>query len=140
MRYIFELSKYDLWWLEDKFARYRQLDREIAVRKDELKKTNEDENIGGGKSNVPCNPIESQVVREQSDEFILTRQKWKKGIRNVHESCTDLEKSILVTKFWSNQNYLSWEEVGKIHHISKTTAYDVRYSIMERVAKEIGYI
>ncbi|TWK08611.1 hypothetical protein CHCC20442_4324 [Bacillus licheniformis] len=140
MRNIFELSRYDLWWLEDKFIRYQQLDKEIAIRKEELKMQEPDENVGGGKSNVPGNPIESQIIKEQSDPYIITRQHWKRAIEQVYNDCTEEEQQVLQEKFWSNQNYLSWPEIGERHHFSKTTIYDMRYSILERFAKEIGYI
>lgn len=140
MRNIFELSKHDLWWLEDKFKRYEQLDKEVAIRKEELKIKKTDENIGGGKSNTVSSPVEIQVIKEQSDRYIINRQVWKKAIEDVYRASSKEEQEILEEKFWSNQTYLSWQEVGERHHISKTTIYDIRYSILERFAKKIGYI
>lgn len=140
MRNIFELSRNDLWWLEDKFQRYQQYDKEIAIRKEELKMKQTDENIGGGKSNLPSNPVERQVIKEQSDPYIVNRLKWKKAIEEVYKECTEDEQAILRDKFWSNQSYLTWPEVGEEHYMAKTTIYEVRYSILERFAKKIGYI
>lgn len=108
MRNIFELSRNDLWWLEDKFQRFEQLDKEIAIRKEELKIQKTDENVGGGKTNIPSNPVETQVIKEQSDPYITTRQEWK--------------------------------DVGSNNGFSKTSIYDMRYSILERFAEKIGYI
>lgn len=140
MRNIFELSKHDLWWLEDKFRRYKQFDREVAVRKEELKIKKVDENVGGGKSNTVSSPVENQVIKEQSDRYIINRQIWKKAVEDVYRHSTKDEQDILNEKFWSNQNYLSWQEVGERHHASRTKIYEIRYSILERFAKKIGYI
>lgn len=129
-----------MWWLEDKLQRYEQLDKEIAIRKEELKIQKSDENVGGGKSNIPSNPVETQIIKEQSDPYIITRQKWKKAIEEVYKECTEEEQKILDDKFWSNQNYLSWQEVGNRYHFSKTSIYEMRYSILERFAEKIGYI
>lgn len=140
MRNIFELSKHDLWWLEDKFRRYKQFDREIAIRKEEMKIKKVDENVGGGKSNTVSSPVENQVIKEQSDRYIINRQIWKKAIEDVYRNSTQDEQSILEEKFWSNQNYLSWQEVGERYHVSRTKVYEIRYSLLERFAKKIGYI
>lgn len=140
MRNMFELTRDDLVWLEDKFIRYNQLDREIAVRKEELKTREEDSNTGGGKTNIVGNPIESQIVKEQSDDFIITRQKWKRAIASVYDTSNDEVKSVITRKYWSSENYLTWEDIGKDHCMSKSQIYRLRYGILEKFAKLIGYI
>ena len=140
MRNMFELSRDDLVWLEDKFYGYNQLDREVAIRKEELKIKEEDTNIGGGKTNFAGNPIETQVIKEQSDEFILTRQKWKQSIDSVYLTSSEEVKQIISKKYWSDESYMNWEDIGKIHCMSKSQVYRVRYRVLERFAKLIGYI
>lgn len=140
MRNVFELSRDDLVWLENKFYRYNQLDREIAIRKEELKLKEVDDNIGGGKSNIAGRPIESQVIKEQSDNFIMIRQKWKKSIQEVYATSNEDIKIIIQRKYWGEDKYMNWEDIGKIHNMSKTQVYRVRYHILEKFAKLIGYI
>lgn len=140
MRNIFELNKQDLWWLEDKFQRYQQMDKEIAIRKEELKIKQTDENIGGGKSNTVSSPVESEVIKSMNDEYIREREKWKQGIDDVYNHCTENEQKILRDKFWSDQNYLSWQEIGEMNFTSRTKIYEIRYSLLQRFAKKIGYI
>lgn len=140
MRNIFELSKNDLWWLEDKFNRYGQIDKEIAIRKEELKIKQPDENIGGGKTNKTSSPTENQVMKEQLDPYISSRLKWKKAIDKIYNNCTEDEQKILRLKFWNNTNYHSWTNIADMCYISKTKVYEMRYSILQRFAKEIGYI
>ena len=57
--------------LDRKFANYHAYNKEIAIRKEELKLREVDENIGGGRSNIMSNPIESQVIKEMSDPYIM---------------------------------------------------------------------
>lgn len=140
MRNIFELNKNDLWWLEDKFNRYNQLDKEIAIRKEELRIKRPDDNIGGGKVNTPSSPVENQVIKEMSDQYIANRTKWKKGIDEVYEECTEEEKKILNLKFFNNTNYYSWTNVANECYMSRSKIYEVRYSILQEFAKKIGYI
>lgn len=142
MRNIFELDKTDLRWLEDKFKRHRQLDKEIAVRKEELSIKKADTNIGGGKSNIPSSPVEIQVMRSMSDEYIREREKWKKAIYKVFHNCDEDSQKIIRMKYWSEESYLSWEEIGEKPGInkSKSQMYRLRYSILKSFAEEIGYI
>lgn len=137
---LFELSRDELWWIEDKFKRFGQLNREIAMRKIELQIKEQDTNIGGGRSGGVHSPVESQVIKEQSDPFILTRQQWKDGITHVIDTATEEERAILALKYWSNQNYLTWSEVGERFHYSKSKIYDIRYDLLKRFAKKIGYL
>lgn len=140
MRNIFELNRGDLEWLEDKFERYKQLDKEIAIRKEELKIKETDENIGGGKSNTVSSPVENQVVKEQSDPYISTRLEWKKGIEETYSESSEEVKGIIHDKYWGDKSYLSWTAIGEEKYISKTQVYRLRYDVLERFAKKIGYI
>lgn len=140
MRNIFELSKDDLKWLEDKFERYKQLDKEIAIRKEELKMKETDENIGGGKSNTVSSPVEIQVIKEQTDPYIKTRLIWKDGIEKTYQESSEEVQQIINDKFWGDRSYLSWVAIGEDYYISKTQIYRLRYNVLEKFAKKIGYI
>lgn len=137
---MFELDKTDLHWLEDKFERYNQFDREIAIRKQELDIKEPDFNVGGGKSNIPSSPVENKVIKYQSDAFIKNRQNWKKAIKDTYIESESKEQQIIREKYWGQLSYLSWEEIGQRHNISKSQAYRLRYTILEKFAKKIGYI
>ncbi len=140
MRNILSLDSNDLKWLEDKFERYQQLDREIAIRKEELKIREDDQNIGGGKSNVVGNPIESQVIREQSDPFIVQREAWKRGIDKTLRQQNDDVKAMITDKYWGENSYMDWTALGKLHCCSQSKVYRIRYKFLEDFAKNIGYI
>lgn len=133
------LSKVDLIVLENIVKRYVKLDLEIAIKKEELKMREEDENIGGGKANIVGRPVELQVVREQSCEFIFMRQKWKKYIEETFNEQTPEVQAILRAKFWGEERHLSWEECGQRHGMSKTTIYRVRYFFLLGFAEKTGF-
>lgn len=140
MRNIFELSKSDLWWLEDKFHRYKQMDKEIAIRKEELKIKQVDENIGGGKTNQTSRPVETEVLKSMNDPYIKTRELWKTSIEKVYKESSEEVQKIVCEKYWSDKSYMSWSQIAKENYISKSQVYRLRYDILERFAKEIGYV
>jgi len=133
------LTKTDLQTLESLAKRYVRFDLEIAIKKEELKLREEDQNIGGGKANIVGRPVEMQVIREQSSEFIVQRQKWKVGIETAFLLQTAEVQNILRAKLWGEERHLSWEEVGERHGMSKTTIYRVRYYFLQRFGEIIGY-
>lgn len=140
MRNIFSLDSAELKWLEDKFERYHQLDREIAIRKEELRIREDDQNIGGGKSNVAGNPIESQVIKEQSDPFIQQREVWKRGIEKTIQKQNDDVKAMIRDKYWGENSYMDWTAIGALHCCSQSKIYRIRYKFLEEFARNIGYI
>lgn len=140
MRNIFELSKQDLWWLEDKFQRYKQMDKEIAIRKEELKIKQVDENIGGGKTNQISRPVENEVLKGINDPYIKTRELWKESIEKIYKESSEEVQKIVCEKYWSDKSYMSWSQIAKDNYISKSQVYRLRYDILERFAKEIGYV
>lgn len=140
MRDIFDLNRTDLQWLEDKFMRYEQLDREIAIRKEELKIKEQDDNIGGGKSNIVTSALENQVVKEMSDPYIMQRDVWKKAIEKTYDAQSEEVKKIIYEKYWGKDSYRDWESLGEAMNHSKSKMYRIRYKVLETFAKKIGYI
>lgn len=140
MRDIFELNSNDLKWLEDKFKRYHQLDREIAIRKEELKIKEPDTNTGGGKPNFISRTVEQQVVKEMSDPFIQQRTVWKKAIDHTINEQTDDVQVLIKDRFWGVNDFMDWETIGEVYGFSKSTVYRVRYKVLESFARKIGYI
>lgn len=140
MRSILNLDSNDLKWLEDKFERYHRLDREIAIRKEELKLREDDQNIGGGKSNVVGNPIESQIIKEQTDPFIMQREAWKKGIKQTLDKQNEDVQAMIQDKFWGENSYMDWTTIGELYKCSQSKTYRIRYKVLEEFAKNIGYI
>ncbi len=140
MRDIFELSRTDLAWLEDKFQRYNQLDREIAIRKEELKMKEIDENNGGGRSSFTSNPTETIVLREQSDKYIQTRLLWKNSILKTIEDQSEDIQDLINDKYWGQNNFMDWEPFGKMFGYSKSSIYRIRYKVLECFAEKIGYL
>jgi len=114
------------------------LDRMIAIKKEELKIREEDHNIGGGRSGMIGNPVELTVMREQSNEFILLHQKWKKAIEETYWEQSDEVRKIICLKYWSNETYLTWHQIGARFHIAKTPIYEIREKFLTEFARKIG--
>lgn len=116
------------------------MDKEIAIRKEELKIKQVDENIGGGKTNQTSRPVETEVLKSMNDPYIKTRELWKTSIEKVYKESSEEVQKIVCEKYWSDKSYMSWSQIAKENYISKSQVYRLRYDILERFAKEIGYV
>lgn len=139
MRNVFELSRDDLSWLEDKFQRYGQLDKEIAIRKQELMAKDPDINAGI-RSGRAGRPVEETALHHLTDPYIQMREDWKRGIDAVVKEASSEVRTIIEEKYWSDHSYMGWTEIGANHHISKSQIYRMRYDVLEAFAMKIGYI
>lgn len=126
--------------LDRKFANYPNYNREIAIRKEELKMKEADENIGGGKGNIRSNPVEQQVIKELSDPYIVNRQLWKKCIKEtLEEQDCDIRK-LMELKYWGADSWMGWASFGEKHGYSKPTIYRIRQKVLFSFARKIGEI
>ena len=126
--------------LDRKFAQYYQYNKEIAIRKEEMKMREADENIGGGKSNIMSNPIESQVIKEMSDPYIANRELWKRAIKETlcDQSCEVQE--LICLKYWGEDSWMDWVSFGRKHGYSKPSIYRLRQKVLLTFARKIGEI
>lgn len=126
--------------LDRKFANYPNYNREIAIRKEELKMKEADENIGGGKGNIRSNPVEQQVVKELSDPYIVNRQLWKKCIRETLEGQSSEIRMLMELKYWGEDSWMDWVSFGKKHGYARTPIYRIRQKVLSDFGRRIGEI
>lgn len=126
--------------LDRKFANYPNYNREIAIRKEELKMKEADENIGGGKGNIRSNPVEQQVIKELSDPYIVNRQLWKKCIRETLEGQSSEIRMLMELKYWGEDSWMDWVSFGKKHGYARTPIYRIRQKVLSDFGRRIGEI
>lgn len=124
--------------LDRKFANYYNYNKEIAIRKEELKMREADENIGGGKSNIRSNPVEIQVIKELSDPYIINRQLWKKGIKETLDGQSKEIKNLIELKYWGEDSWMDWVSFGKKHGYARTPIYRIRQKVLFDFGRRIG--
>lgn len=126
--------------LDRKFANYPNYNKEIAIRKEELKMKEADENIGGGKGNIRSNPVEQQVIKELSDPYIVNRQLWKKCIRETLEGQSSEIRMLMELKYWGEDSWMDWVSFGKKHGYARTPIYRIRQKVLSDFGRRIGEI
>ncbi|MFC0232739.1 hypothetical protein ACFFIF_01895 [Vagococcus entomophilus] len=124
--------------LDRKFANYHNYNREIAIRKLELAEREIDENVGGGKSNIVGNPVESKVIKEQSDPYILNRRLWKRAVEDTLEEQNSEVSKLIQLKYFGEDSWMDWRSFGVKHHYSTRTIYRIRQRVLLEFGRKIG--
>ncbi|WEG74397.1 hypothetical protein OL234_10555 (plasmid) [Vagococcus intermedius] len=124
--------------LDKKFAGLNDYNREIAERKEELRLREEDHNVGGGRSNVVGNPVETQVIKELSDQYIINRQIWKKSIIETIDNQSSEVRSLIENKYFGEDSWMDWRSFGKKHGYAHSSIYRIRQKVLLEFGRRIG--
>lgn len=136
------LDKTELAYFEKLFKDYHSYEKKILVRKAELTYREIDENVGGGKSNIPAKAIENMVIKQLSDERLTFLQKVLEAIEKTLEAIQTINPSFRVLieeKYFKSGGLEPWEDVAKRVGWSKSQAYNIRYQTLEIFANILGF-
>lgn len=135
------LERHDIKKLEGYIKNIKQYRKDLKFRGYEILENHDPENIGAGKSNMPGNPIEREVLKRFNDkkynnlDNIVSSVEWL--ISNVDDESLELMK----LKYWNtDQKNYPWEYVAEDCYMSKTTALRKRDAWLIKLADKMEYI
>lgn len=108
------------------------------IRKDIMYNKEIDENIGGGRSNIPTKPTERIATAIIMNKMLQQLEAITEAIRSVYERLPDEKKKLVQLKYWTKQQY-SWEEIAEQLHVSKRQAIRWRNEIVYAIAEKLGW-
>ena len=135
------MDKAELAYFEKLFKDYYTYDKKILLRKAELAVRENDENVGGGKSNIRAKTVENMVIKQLSDERLVFLENAKDAIEytlDVIEMINPHFKTLIVEKYFKNGGIETWEDVAKRVGWSTSQAYNIRYKTLEIFANKLG--
>ena len=135
------MDKSELAYFEKLFKEYYSYDKKILLRKAELAVRENDENVGGGKSNIRAKTVENMVIKQLSDERLVFLENAKDAIEytlDVIEMINPHFKTLIVEKYFKNGGIETWEDVAKRVGWSTSQAYNIRYKTLEIFANKLG--
>lgn len=118
---------------------YPKTDEYIKQRTQELMypyNPNQDENIGGGRSNITDNPVERMAINIATDRRLTTLERNKKIIDQCLDQCSRETYKIIDTVYFKRAK--SVEGVAMEIPLSASQARRLRQQFFERVADELG--
>ncbi|MCQ9211645.1 MULTISPECIES: transcriptional regulator [unclassified Streptococcus] len=117
--------------LDDELFGYKDVDRAIRIRREELSSNNSsDVNIRSNKSGHISRVPETLTVRFASDIRLKNLELYKETVEKLYENLTEEQREIFNLR-WIQADY-SWKDIERKVHMSKTTVYRQRYRILEK--------
>lgn len=113
----------------------------LKIRRWEIMDNPIEDNPGAGKSNLPGDPVNSEVSMYLTDDYYMNMSKIIKSIEHVYESSDEEVQTIFRLKYWEPELGLeTWEEIAKHLHYSKTNILRVRERYLKEIAERIDFI
>lgn len=141
MNIIEELSKRRLGALDEMLEEYQSVDRELAKREFEIRYPwhESDENIGGGKSAMDADGAYRTLQAIESDPRMIYLRRLKNACAATVSCLTDSQLEVYKIRYQGDVR-LGWADLPEIVHKSRSGVYAIRYSILECLAKKVGYL
>ncbi|WP_018659894.1 DUF722 domain-containing protein [Allofustis seminis] len=126
-------------FIEQLLKDYPLLDTEIKKRRAELlyPTKKEDENIGGGRSNLPNNPIEKIVLTLDQDMRLNALERQRKIIENVLSKLSAVEYQVIEARYFKKFGD-SWEKISMATNYSRRNCFYVRDKVLKEIAEKLG--
>lgn len=131
------ITETDLNALDNKLLRYSSINREIAMRREELQYPHKEVAKVGGRGNSISRPTETAVIKFDSDVKLRNLELFKETVETLLKELDEEQKQIFHLR-WMNATsifYYTWEEIGEQLHFSRKTIYRKRRVILEKFAQ-----
>lgn len=141
MTNIEELSRHKLSDLDECFARYQNIDMDIAVAKELALQsdTQPDENIGGGRSSTISTPEQRVVEQWEADNYLQELYRKRDACKRAIDRMDNEQLAIYLYRYTSG-NYHDWDDVGKHVGYVHSAIYRKRYALLRLLAEELGEV
>jgi RinA family phage transcriptional activator len=102
-------------------------------------KTSRDENIGGGRSNLPSDPTGTVATLLASHVSLQHMERVVEVIDKVYQDLDKHKKELIRLKYWTKPQTLTWDGIALKLNISRITALRWRDDIIVGIAVMVGW-
>lgn len=129
-------------YLESELHAYTHIDKRITEIRQELMNPwkEQDENIGGGRSNQNVSQTEVKATRLVTDKRLKKLEEMKQAISTVYEESNVIDRKLMEHFYFTKPRKLTMQGVAQKICVSPATAYRAQKKIIERLADELGLI
>ena len=136
-----KLHKNVVRYVEHNLYYYHEYIREIQrLRNDILYgvKITTDENVGGGRSNLPSSPTERRTIELLTNRRLDTLERVTGAIKTVYEALPEEKKKLVRLKYWTRPQKYTWDGIAEQLHVSRITCLRWRDEIVYAIAELLG--
>jgi len=127
--------------IEAELHSYRDTLREIDQLRKDIMFCSEhtDENVGGGRSNLPSSPTERIGTTLVTHRRLQQLETIANAIQLVYDRVPDDHKKLIQLKYWTKPQRYTWDGIAEKLHISKRQAMRWRDEIVYTIAEVLGW-
>lgn len=133
------LERHDIKKLEGYIKNIKQYRKDLKFRGYEILENHDPENIGAGKSNMPGNPIEREVLKRFNDKKYNNLDNIVSSVEKLIANVDDETLEIMKMKYWSDLDEYSWDDIADELFISRRTLGRRRDKWLLLLAEYMGY-
>jgi RinA family phage transcriptional activator len=136
-----KLKKATFKHIESELYAYHDTLKEIDRLRKDIMFCNEniDENVGGGRSNLPSSPTERIGTALLTHRRLQQLENIANAIRLAYERVPDEYKRLIQLKYWTKPQRYTWDGIADKLHISKRQAMRWRDEIVYAIAEVLGW-
>lgn len=134
------LSKPAFQHIESEIFRYHETKKEVSRLRQEIMYGKPfDENVGGGRSNLPGDPTGSVATALVINRQLQNMESIVYAIETVYDRLDDSYKQLVRMKYWTKPQTLTWEGIAQELNIGRMTAFRWRKEIVYAIAEILGW-
>ncbi|MGY3725003.1 phage transcriptional activator, RinA family [Granulicatella balaenopterae] len=121
---------------EKRFTDYPRYKSEIARRKGELLWRETDENSWIKQRGTNSEAVAVEVLKFENDTYIKNRVFWMSCVEDTLNELDDVQRELVKQRYF--ENVYGYSELGKIHNVSKATAWRICDHACKILAEKLG--
>ncbi len=136
-----KLRKYAFKHVESELFSYHDTRKETIRIKNEIlySSITPDENVGGGRSNIPSDPTGRTVSLLVSHKRLDHLQTIIDAIDAVYNRLPEEKKRLVNLYYWTRPQTLTWEGVAQQLKCNRATAFRWRDEIIYAISSKLGW-
>lgn len=136
--YETKLKKATFRYIESELYYYKDTLKEIKnLREEIINSSDDDENVGGGKSNLPQSQTEQIATELLTHRTLQNLVRVTDAITSTYESVGDEHRTIIDLKYFKHPS-LYWDDVAYQLSMHRNTVFKYRREFILLVANKLG--
>lgn len=111
----------------------------IRLRNEILYNRAPNENVGGGRSNIPGDPTGRAAAALGSHKQLNHLESIVEAVEAIYNRLPADKQRLVNLYYWTKPQLLSWEGIAQKLHVSRKTAFNWRDEIVWAISDQLGW-